>query len=125
MEQSTANVVKGAMLTENAGSALDRIEQVSMNLAQRILEISDSTRDQARDSVHITETMDVIQEITAKTSEGSNQASSSIGELSAMVKEMQKSVAGFKLPGISPSDSTVVQNVDALGATGMDPEAEE
>ncbi len=125
MEQSTANVVKGAMLTENAGSALDRIEQVSMNLAQRILEISDSTRDQARDSVHITETMDVIQEITAKTSEGSNQASSSIGELSAMVKEMQKSVAGFKLPGISPSDSTVLQNVDDLGATGMDPEAEE
>ena len=52
MEQSTANVVKGAKLTENAGSALDRIEQVSMNLAQRILEISDATRDQAQDSVH-------------------------------------------------------------------------
>ncbi len=125
MEQSTANVVKGAMLTENAGSALDRIEQVSMNLAQRILEISDSTRDQARDSVQITETMDVIQEITAKTSEGSNQASSSIGELSAMVKEMQTSVAGFKLPGISPNDITVVQNVDNLGAMDMEPETEE
>ena len=77
MEQSTANVVKGAKLTENAGSALDRIEQVSMNLAQRILEISDATRDQAQDSVQITETMDVIQEITAKTSEGSNRASGS------------------------------------------------
>ncbi|MCP4472211.1 MAG: chemotaxis protein [Gammaproteobacteria bacterium] len=124
MEQSTANVVKGAKLTENAGSALDRIEQVSMNLAQRILEISDATRDQAQDSVKIAEIMDVIQEITAKTSEGSNRASRSIGELSVMVKEMQTSVAGFKLPGVTAPESTVVQNVDELAKMGVSIEAE-
>jgi twitching motility protein PilJ len=124
MEQSTANVVKGAKLTENAGGALDRIEQVSMNLAQRILEISDSTRDQAQESVKITETMDVIQEITAKTSEGSNQASSSIGELSDMVKEMQTSVAGFKLPGVESLESSMMQDADDLAALGLEPEAE-
>ena len=100
MEQSTANVVKGAKLTENAGSALDRIEQVSMNLAQRILEISDATKDQADESVKITQTMDSIQGITQKTSEGSTQASNSIGELTQMVQAMQNSVAGFKLPGM-------------------------
>ena len=121
MEQSTANVVKGAKLTENAGGALDRIEQVSMNLAQRILEISDATRDQAQDSVKITETMDVIQEITAKTSEGSTRASNSIGELSDMVKEMQKSVAGFKLPGIDPMASTIVKSADDMNALDGDP----
>jgi twitching motility protein PilJ len=120
MEQSTANVVKGAKLTENAGNALDRIEQVSMNLAQRILEISDATRDQALDSVKITETMDVIQEITAKTSEGSNKASDSIGELSFMVKEMQNSVAGFKLPGVVSFESTISQDADDLAALGLD-----
>ena len=125
MEQSTANVVKGAKLTENAGSALDRIEQVSMNLAQRILEISDSTRDQAQDSVQITETMDVIQEITAKTSEGSNLASNSIGELSEMVQEMQNSVAGFKLPGVGSAESTMVQGADDLAALGLDAEVAE
>ncbi len=43
-----------------------------MNLAQRILEISDSTRDQAKESVEITGVMDVIQEISAKTSKGSS-----------------------------------------------------
>jgi len=104
MEQSTANVVKGAKLTENAGSALDRIEQVSMNLAQRILEISDATKNQAAESVKITQTMDSIQGITQKTSEGSMQASNSIGELTQMVQAMQDSVAGFKLPGMR-SDS--------------------
>jgi len=124
MEQSTANVVKGAKLTENAGGALDRIEQVSMNLAQRILEISDSTRDQAQDSVRITETMDVIQEITAKTSEGSTRASQAIGELSDMVKEMQKSVAGFKLPGVG-SAATMTQTSEDLAALGLEPEAAE
>ena len=100
MEQSTANVVKGAKLTENAGNALDRIEQVSMNLAQRILEISDATKNQADESVKITQTMDAIQGITQKTSEGSTQASNSIGELTQMVQAMQDSVAGFKLPGM-------------------------
>ncbi|MEM7564630.1 MAG: methyl-accepting chemotaxis protein [Pseudomonadota bacterium] len=125
MEQSTANVVKGAKLTENAGGALDRIEQVSMNLAQRILEISDSTRDQAQDSVQITETMDVIQQITAKTSEGSHQASGSIGELSDMVKEMQKSVAGFKLPGMGSMESTAIQDVNDLAAFGIDDKADQ
>jgi twitching motility protein PilJ len=125
MEQSTANVVKGAKLTENAGSALDRIEQVSMNLAQRILEISDSTRDQAQDSVKITETMDVIQEITAKTSEGSEHASASIGELSDMVKEMQTSVAGFKLPGMVSAENTMTQDPEDMAALGLDTEAAE
>jgi twitching motility protein PilJ len=124
MEQSTANVVKGARLTENAGGALDRIEQVSMNLAQRILEISDATRDQAQDSVRITETMDVIQQITAKTSEGSTMASHAIGELSDMVKEMQKSVAGFKLPGVGSSQS-MSQTSNDLSALGIEPEAAE
>jgi twitching motility protein PilJ len=119
MEQSTANVVKGAKLTENAGGALDRIERVSMNLAQRILEISDSTRDQARESVKITGVMDVIREISARTSEGSNRASGSIGELSFMVKEMQTSVAGFKLPGIDPAESTIVHNAGELAAMGV------
>jgi twitching motility protein PilJ len=119
MEQSTANVVKGAKLTENAGSALDRIEQVSMNLAQRILEISDSTRDQAQDSVKITEIMDVIQEITVKTSEGSTRASGSIGELTVMVKDMQNSVAGFKLPGIVGAENTMIQKPGDL--TGFMP----
>ncbi len=106
MEQSTANVVKGAKLTENAGSALDKIEQVSMNLAQRILEIADSTKEQASEGVKITQSMDVIQQITLKTSEGSGQASDSVGELSSMVDAMRKSVAGFKLPGMEDNQDT-------------------
>jgi hypothetical protein len=96
-----------------------------MNLAQRILEISEATRTQAQDSVQITETMDVIQEITAKTSEGSNKASSSIGELSAMVREMQNSVAGFKLPGVSSAAGNMIQDDEDFAALGVKPALEE
>ena len=69
--------------------------------------------------------MDVIQEITKKTSEGSTRASGSIGELSDMVKEMQKSVAGFKLPGVGAVDSSMVSDADDLAALGLEPEAAE
>lgn len=119
MEQSTTNVVKGAKLTENAGGALDRIEQVSMNLAQRILEISDATKLQADESVKITQTMDTIQQITQKTSSESIEASQSIGELTKMVQAMQKSVAGFKLPGMAASDSTILSSADDLSSLDL------
>jgi len=118
MEQSTANVVKGAKLTENAGSALDKIEQVSMNLAQRILEIADSTKEQASEGVKITESMDVIQQITLKTSEGSGQASDSVGDLSSMVDAMRKSVAGFKLPGMEDDSQDTADDPDTTGSPG-------
>jgi len=112
MEQSTANVVKGARLTEKAGSALDRIEQVSMNLAQRILEISDSTKSQASASVKVADAMGVIKQITQKTSEGSGRVSSSIGDLSGMVEAMHKSVAGFKLPEQAQKGADQTGSVD-------------
>jgi len=117
MEQSTANVVKGARFAEKAGSALDRIEQVSMNLAQRILEISDSTKSQASASVKIAGTMGVIQEITQKTSEGSGRVSNSIGNLSSMVDAMHKSVAGFKLPELEQAISAIVNGDDQFRST--------
>ena len=114
MEHSTANVVEGANLAEDAGSALEKIEKVSTNLAQRILQISDSTQRYAKDSVEITAEMDEIKQITFKTSEGSVHTSEAIGELSNMVKALHHSVAGFKLPGVDFSDSTVIHNVQEL-----------
>ena len=120
MEQSTSNVVEGANLAENAGSALEKIEKVSTNLAQRILLISDSTEKHAKDSVGITETMNEIQQITIKTSQGSTQVSESIGELSDMVKALHHSVAGFKLPNVGASETTVVHNVEDLAEIDID-----
>jgi len=119
MEQSTSNVVEGATLAENAGGALERIEKVSTNLAQRILQISDSTQKHAKDSVSITHSMNEIQQITMKTAEGSTQASESMRELSDMVKALHYSVAGFKLPNVHNTDRTIIQNVDDISVVDL------
>lgn len=114
MEQSTSNVVEGATLAENAGSALEKIEKVSTNLAQRILQISDSTQTHAKESVDITRSMNEIQQITTQTSQGSTEASEAIGDLSTMVKSLHHSVAGFKLPDSELFESTIMHSVDEL-----------
>jgi twitching motility protein PilJ len=120
MEISTANVVNGAKLTEDAGSALDKIEQVSMNLAQRILEISDAAKSQASESIKITQAMDAVEQITLKTAEGSVEATNSIGELSEMVATMHDSVAGFKLPEGDSLDSIAIDSSDELANQNQD-----
>ncbi|MBU2707804.1 type IV pili methyl-accepting chemotaxis transducer N-terminal domain-containing protein [Zooshikella marina] len=98
MEQTTSEVVKGARLAQDAGVALEEIEKVSKNLADLIQNISNAARQQASSAGHISNTMNVIQEITAQTSAGTNATANSIGHLAELATEMRKSVAGFKLP---------------------------
>lgn len=99
MEQTTAEVVKGAELANSAGTALEEIENVSTNLAELIQDISEAAKHQATTSAHISNTMNVIQEITSQTLSGTNDTASSIGDLAGMAVEMKNSVSGFILPG--------------------------
>ncbi len=98
MEQSTAEVVSGARLAQDAGSALEAIETVSKHLADLISNISESARQQAGAATNISDTMNVIQEITTQTSAGTNETAASIGNLSELANELRHSVAGFRLP---------------------------
>lgn len=99
MEQTTAEVVRGARLAQDAGQALEQIEQVSQELAELIQNISNAARQQASSAGHISNTMNVIQEITSQTSAGTTATARSIGNLAQMAQELKSSVAGFKLPG--------------------------
>lgn len=98
MEATTAEVVKGARLAQDAGVALEEIENVSKNLADLIQNISNAARQQAASAGHISNTMNVIQEITSQTSAGTTATARSIGDLAEMAQEMRNSVAGFRLP---------------------------
>lgn len=99
MEQTTAEVVSGARLAEDAGSALGEIEQVSNDLAGLIQNISASAKQQSAAAANISETMSAIQEITSQTSVGASQTAESIGNLAGLAGELRRSVADFKLPG--------------------------
>lgn len=98
MEQTTAEVVAGARLAEDAGLALVEIEKVSNDLAGLIEGISQASRQQSAAATNITATMTVIQEITTQTSHGASQTAESIGNLAQLAADLRRSVADFKLP---------------------------
>merc|ERR1712000_684392 len=98
MEDTTSEVVRGARLAQDAGVALEEIESVSTNLADLIQSISNAARQQASSAGHISNTMNVIQEITSQTSAGTTATAKSIGNLAEMANKLRESVAGFKLP---------------------------
>ena len=99
MEQTTTEVVAGARLAEDAGSALGDIERVSHDLSALIQTISTAAREQSAAATDISVSMNAIQEITSQTSQGASQTADSIGTLAQLASELRRSVAHFKLPG--------------------------
>jgi twitching motility protein PilJ len=97
MERSTTDVVGGALLAENAGAALEEIEQVSNQIASLVQNISSSARQQAAQASDITRNMSVLREISAQTAESTSAASSSISKLAELATQLRTSVAGFTL----------------------------
>ncbi|MEO6075563.1 MAG: methyl-accepting chemotaxis protein [Dokdonella sp.] len=98
MEQTTAEVVSGARMAEDAGLALGEIENVSTDLSGLIQRISAAARQQATAASNISETMSTIREITRQTSTGASQTAESIGNLAQLSAGLRRSVADFKLP---------------------------
>jgi twitching motility protein PilJ len=98
MEKSTSGVVTGAQLAENAGSALEEIETVSDQLAEMIQGISGEARQQADAASQMATSMQGIQQQTMQATSGAEQTSRSIGNLARLAQDLDKSVAGFKLP---------------------------
>jgi twitching motility protein PilJ len=98
MERSTTDVVGGALLAENAGAALEEIEQVSNQIASLVQNISASSRQQHSAAQNILRTMGVLREISSQTAENSATTSGSVGKLAQLSAQLRKSVAGFRLP---------------------------
>jgi len=98
MEQTTAEVVRGANLAKDAGIALDEIQKVSGDLAKLIASISDAAKLQAASAGHISSTMSIVQEITSQTTSATFDTARSVSELASMAESLRESVTDFKLP---------------------------
>ncbi|UZJ43336.1 methyl-accepting chemotaxis protein [Marinimicrobium sp. C6131] len=120
MEQTTSEVVRGARLAQDAGVALEEIETVSNNLAELIQNISNAARQQASSAGHISNTMNVIQEITTQTSAGTSATAQSIGNLAEMALDLRESVAGFKLPEEESDETSIPRRESASPARSDD-----
>lgn len=98
MERSTTDVVGGALLAENAGAALDEIEQVSNQIASLVQNISGSAREQARAAADVTRRTARLKEISDQTGKATSATASAISKLSVLASQLRQTVAGFTLP---------------------------
>jgi twitching motility protein PilJ len=99
MERSTTDVVGGALLAENAGAALEEIEQVSNQIASLVQNISASARQQTTAAQNIARNMQVLKEISAQTADSTSATSGAIAKLADLSSGLRKSASGFRLPG--------------------------
>jgi twitching motility protein PilJ len=106
MERSTTDVVGGALLAENAGAALEEIEQVSNQIASLVQNISGSARQQTGAAQNIARNMQVLKEISAQTAESTQATSIAIAKLAELSAGLRKSAAGFRLPGSPGGERT-------------------
>ncbi len=97
MERSTQGVVEGAKLSDNAGTALTEIDQVSRRLAELIEQISQSTSREAKLANGVAENIQHIFAVTEQTGEGTRSTAAQVRELSKMADELRQSVSRFKI----------------------------
>ena len=98
MERSTTDVVGGALLAENAGAALDEIEQVSNQIASLVQNISSSARQQAGSAADVTRRTTRLREISEQTGKATTATAAAIAKLSELASQLRKTVSGFTLP---------------------------
>ena len=98
MESSTAGVVSGAQLSEGAGQALERIETVSQQLAERINSITELAHRHTSQTSEIANTIVEIERISEQTHRGVRANAESVEALAELAEALRKSVEGFRLP---------------------------
>lgn len=97
MERSTQGVVEGAKLSDNAGTALTEIDQVSRRLADLIEQISNSASREAASANVVAGNIQHIFAVTEQTGEGTRSTAQQVRELSRMAEELRQSVSRFKI----------------------------
>lgn len=97
MERSTQGVVEGAKLSDNAGTALTEIDQVSRRLAELIEQISMSASKEAESANVVAGNIQHIFAVTEQTGEGTRSTAQQVRELTRMAEELRQSVSRFKI----------------------------
>ncbi|HZH05979.1 MAG TPA: methyl-accepting chemotaxis protein, partial [Lautropia sp.] len=95
--RSTQGVVQGAKLSDDAGTALSSIGQVSQELADLIMRISTTTRLQAQSAESVAQSIQRILLVTEQTGEGTQQTAGSVLKLSELAGELRDSVSRFRV----------------------------
>ena len=128
MERSTTDVVGGALLAENAGAALEEIEQVSNQIAMLVQNISGSAKDQTKVAKAVLQNVEQLQEISSETDASAATTANYISKLSTLASQLRESAAGFTLPQDHASgnsdEEAVLSATDNAGSSDSDNQAD-
>ena len=97
MERSTQEVVQGAALSDNAGKALEEIDRVSSKLSDLIQHISATTSEEANQANTVANSIQQIFSTTEQATEGTRTTDLTIRELTKVAQELRASIARFKI----------------------------
>ncbi|MBQ0945264.1 type IV pili methyl-accepting chemotaxis transducer N-terminal domain-containing protein [Ideonella sp. 4Y16] len=97
MEHSTQGVVRGASLSDAAGSALADIDRVTRELSSLIGRISEQARREAESANVVAVNIQHIFAVTEQTGEGTRSTAQMVHELSRSARELRQSVDRFKI----------------------------
>ncbi len=120
MERSTTDVVGGALLAENAGAALDEIEQVSNQIASLVQNISSSARQQAGSAADVTRRTTRLREISEQAGKATTATAAAVSKLSELASQLRKTVAGFTLPSDVLQARTLQASASQLAGEGVE-----
>jgi len=97
MEESIQRVVEGSKLADGTHDKLQEIENVALRLGDIVQSISMASKQQARASENIANTMEEVGEISSQTSAASRQTAIAMKSLSQMSDQLNNSVAVFRV----------------------------
>ena len=97
MERSTQEVVQGAQLSDNAGKALEEIDRVSNNLSDLIQQISATTSEEANQASLVANNIQEIFSVTEQATEGTRTTDQTVRELAKVARELRASITRFKI----------------------------
>lgn len=97
MERSTQEVVQGATLSDNAGKALEEIDRVSNKLSDLIQQISATTSEEANQANAVANSIQQIFSVTEQATEGTRTTDQTVRELAKVAQELRASISRFKI----------------------------
>lgn len=97
MERSTFGVAQGTQRSHAAGKALEEIETVSTQLAEHVAQIYETTHAQTQAANTVIENMEDILQITRQTTDGSQETTTAIRQITGYAAQLKSSVSNFKV----------------------------
>jgi twitching motility protein PilJ len=97
MEKTTQEVVEGAKLTDSAGQALKKIEELSELAANRVMEASSKLEEKSAEMANMSLEMQELQNVTEQSQQIVKDTAEQVESLKTISEEMNASVHGYQV----------------------------